>query len=91
MPCSSITRAWAAKAIARGAAGNELLLHRCQRFLRGSIHGEVMLRRLADDEGAHEGRVIMPVNASPFERELVALAQRAAARLVAASSASLSR
>src|SRR4026208_1612429 len=48
----------------------------------GIIHGDVMPAWFADDQSAHEGRVIMAVDSGKFQRELITFRQFATAPLV---------
>ena len=63
---------------ARGTASNGR-----ERRAGRLIKGEMTAGRLADDHRAHRGDVVTPVNAGPFQGELVAGIQRAASGLVA--------
>jgi hypothetical protein len=70
--------------VARRAPGPHLLLDGGQGFLGRGVHGRMVLRGLADHQRPHEGGVVMAVDARPLKRELIALDELAAARLVAA-------
>src|SRR5262245_36808281 len=70
--------------VAGSVAGLHDLFDRSEGLARRLLHPEVMSSGLADDECAHEGGVIMAVDASEFECELVVLRQLAPARFVAA-------
>jgi hypothetical protein len=48
------------------------------------MHLDVARLRLADDEGAHQGGVVVPVDPGELQRQLVGCRQLAAAGLVAA-------
>jgi hypothetical protein len=68
-----MTLAWASKTLTGRVAGAQHVLAGLERFAARGMHLDVALPRLADDKRAHQGGVVVPVDAGELQRQLVAL------------------